>query len=132
MLGFTQSRQRPLNGIEVFYQILPGSYKSDTPINDTGIYKVPSKCDCLNGSNVNGCRQAFMYSFALDKPLGCKIYKEPRIKLFEKINKSVLSHIIFYFEDGDDKPVDFKKETIPFTCQLIKISYSYFYVHTII
>ena len=29
ILGFTQSHQGPLNDIEGFYQILPGSYKSD-------------------------------------------------------------------------------------------------------
>ena len=37
ILGFTQSHQGPLNDIEEFYQILPGSYKSDKPINITGI-----------------------------------------------------------------------------------------------
>ena len=47
--------------------------------------------------------------------------KEPRVKLFKKVNKSVLSHITFYFEDDDHKPVDFNNETISFTCQLIKI-----------
>ena len=47
--------------------------------------------------------------------------KQPRIKLFEKINKPVLSHITFYPEDDDHKPVDSNGETIGFTCQLIKI-----------
>ena len=37
------------------------------------------------------------------------------------MNESVLSHIRFYFEDNDHKPVDFNNETISFTCQLIKI-----------
>ena len=40
--------------------------------------------------------------------------------LFEKINKSVLSHIKLYLQDGDHKHVDFNEETISFTCQLIK------------
>ena len=50
-----------------------------------------------------------------------KIYKEPRIKLFKKINKTILSHITFYLEDDDHKAVDLNGETISFTCQLIKI-----------
>ena len=54
-------------------------------------------------------------------PPGYKIYREPRVKLFKKINKSVLSHITFYFEDVGHKPGDFNNETISFTCQLIKI-----------
>ena len=120
-LGFTQSHQGPLNDIEGFYQILPGSYKSDRPINSTGIDKSHLKCNCIQGSIVNGIREPILYSFALCSPPGHKIYKEPRVKLFKKINKSVLSHITFYFEDDDQKPVDFNGKTISFTCQLIKI-----------
>ena len=121
ILGFTQSHQGPLNDIEGFYQILPGSYKSDRPINITGIDKVHLKCNVVDGSIVNGVREPILYSFALDQPPGYKIYKEPKVKLFKKINKSVLSHITFYLEDDDYKPVDFNNEIVLFTCQLIKI-----------
>ena len=40
--------------------------------------------------------------------------------LFKK-NKVFLSHITFYLEDYDQKQVDFKGKTIPFTCHLLKI-----------
>ena len=121
ILGFTQSRSYPLDDIDGFYQIIAGSYKSDKPINITGIDKIHLKCDCIQGSIVNGIREPILFSFALSSPPGHEIYKEPRIKLFKKINKSVLSHITFYFEDDDYKPVDFHNESISFTCQLIKI-----------
>ena len=121
ILGFTQSHQGPLNDIEGFYRILPGSQKINKPINNTGIEKVHLKADCIQGSIVNGVREPILYSFALSSPPGQKIYKEPRIKLFKKLNNSVLSHITFYFEDDDHKPVDFHAETISFVCQLIKI-----------
>ena len=121
ILGFTHSHQGPLNDIEEFYQIIPGSYESDRPINITGIDKIHSKADCIQGSIVNGVREPILYSFALSSPPGHKIYKEPRVKLFKKINKSVLFHITFYLEDDDHKPVDFNSETVSFTCQLIKI-----------
>ena len=121
ILGFTQSRSYPLEDIDGFYQLIAGSYKSDKPINITGIDKVHLKCDCIQGSIVNGVREPILFSFALSSPPGHKIYKEPRVKLFKKVNKSVLSHITFYFEDDDYKPVDFHGETISFTCQLIKI-----------
>ena len=136
ILGFTQSHQGPLNDIEGFYQILPGSYKSDRPINFTGIDKVHLKCDVVDGSIVNGVREPILYSFALDQPPGHKIYKEPKVKLFKKINKSILSHITFYFEDDDYKPVDFNNEIVLFTCQLIKIyntyTSKYMSIHTIV
>ena len=119
ILGYTQSRS--YHDIDNHYQIIAGSYKSDKPINITGIDKIHLKCDCIQGSIVNGIREPILYSFALSSPPGHKIYKEPRVKLFKKINKSVLSHITFYFEDDDYKPVDFHNETISFTCQLIKI-----------
>ena len=45
----------------------------------------------------------------------------PELNFLKNVNKSVLSHITFYFEDEDYKPVDFHNETISFTCQLIKI-----------
>ena len=121
ILGFTQSRSYPLDDIDGFYQLIAGSYKSDKPINITGIDKIHLKCDCIQGSIVNGIREPILYSFALSSPPGHKINKEPRVKLFKKINKSVLSHITFYFEDDDHKPVDFNNETLSFTCQLIKI-----------
>ena len=121
ILGFNQSRSYPLDDIDGFYQIIAGSYKSDKPINITAIDKMHLKCDCIQGSIVNGIREPILYSFALSSPPGHKIYKEPRVKLFKKINKSGLSHITFYFEDDDHKPVDFNGETISFTCQLIKI-----------
>ena len=121
ILGFTQSRSYPIDDIDGFYQLIARSYKSDKPINITGIDKVHLKCDCIQGSIVNGVREPILYSFALSSPSGHKIYKEPRVKVFKKINKSVLSHITFYFEDDDHKPVDFNGETISFTCQLIKI-----------
>ena len=121
ILGFTQSRSYPLDDIDGFYQLIAGSYKSDRPINITGIDKIHLKCDCLQGSILNGLREPILFSFALSSQPGHKIYKEPRVKLFKKINKSVLSNITFYFEDDDHKPVDFNNETINFTCQLIKI-----------
>ena len=121
ILGFTQSHSYPLDDIDGFHQLIAGSYKSDKPINITGIDKVHLKCDCIDGSIMNGTREPILYSFALDQPPGHKIYKEPKLKLFKKINKSVLSHTTFYFEDDDYKPVDFNNEIVLFTCQLIKI-----------
>ena len=121
ILGFTQSRSYPLDDIDGFYQSIAGLYKSDRPINITGIDKVHLKCDFIQGSIVNGIREPILFSFALSSPPGHKIYKEPRIKHFKKINKSVLSHITFYLVDDDYKSVDFHNETISFTCQLIKI-----------
>ena len=84
ILGFTQSRSYPLDDIDGFYQIIAGSYKSDRPINITGIDKIHSKCDCIQGSIVNDIREPILYSFALSAPPGHRMYKEPRVKLFKK------------------------------------------------
>ena len=121
ILGFTESHSYPLDDLEGFYQLISGLYEGNKPNNITGIDKVHLKCDVVDGSIVNGVREPILYSFALDQPPGHKIYKEPKVKLFKKVNKSVLSHITFYVEDDDYKPVDFNGESIIFTCQLIKI-----------
>ena len=84
ILGFTQSRSYPLNDIDSHYQLIVGSYKSDKPINSTGIIKIHIKCNCIQGSIVNGIREPILYSFAMSSPPGHKIYKEPRLKLFKK------------------------------------------------
>ena len=120
ILGFNQSRFYPLDDIDGFYQLIAGLYKSDKPFNIKGIDKIHLKCDCIQGSIVNNIREPILYSFALSSPPGHKIYKEPKVKLFKKIKKSLLSHITFYLED-DYKPVDFNGEMILFTCQLIKV-----------
>ena len=119
--GFTQSNSGALGDLDGYFQLIPGTEKSDRPINNTSIVNVHLKCGCINGSIVNSVRESILYSFALDQPPGHKIYKEPKVKLFKKLNKSVLSHISFYFEYDDHKLVDFNGETISFTCQLIKI-----------
>ena len=131
ILVFTQSHQGPLNDIDGFYQLIAGFFKSDKPINITGIDKVHLKADCIRCSIMNVVREPILYSFALDQPPGRKIHKEPRIRLFKKLNKRVLSHITFYLEDDDYKPVDFNGETISFTCQLIEI-YSFVFLYILL
>ena len=79
------------------------------------------KRDCISGSILNGLRQPILYSFALEKPPGHEIYDELKTKLFKTINMSALAHIRFYLEKVDLKPVDFSRETITFTHQLIEI-----------
>ena len=54
ILGFTQSHSYPLDDIDGFYQLIAGSYKSDKPINITGIDKIHLKCNCIDGTIVNG------------------------------------------------------------------------------
>ena len=56
-LGFTRSPFHPLDDLDGFCQLIAGSYKSEKPINITGIDKVHLKSDCINGSIVNGIRE---------------------------------------------------------------------------
>ena len=56
ILGFTQSHSYPLDDIDGFYQLIPRSYESEKPINITAIDKVHLKCDCIDGSLMNGTR----------------------------------------------------------------------------
>ena len=87
ILGFMQShpgRLGRLGDIESFVQLIPGTYRSDKPINITGIDEFLLKCDCNDGSIVNGLREPLLNSFALTSPPGQKIYNQPKIKLLKK------------------------------------------------
>ena len=65
ILGFTRSQSYPLDDIDGFYELIAGSYKSNKTINITGIGKIHLKCDCIQGSIVNGKREPILFSFAL-------------------------------------------------------------------
>ena len=92
-MGFTQPHLGPLGAFESFIRKIPGTYKSDKPINNSGIDKVHLKNDCINGSIVNGFMEPILFSFGLTSRPGRKRFKEPTIKLFKEINKYVLSQI---------------------------------------
>ena len=98
-----------------------GTHKSEKPVMITTTDKGHLKCDCLDGSIVNGIREQILFSFNLSAPPGYKIIKEPNIILYKKINKTRLDSIQFFLEDNNHNPVDFNGETLTFTIQIIKI-----------
>ena len=114
-LRFTQSHSVVLGGIEGFINLIPGTYK-----NVILTILLESIKFSWNQSIVNEVREPNFYSLVLSSPPSHKIYKESRVKLFEEINKPVLSHITLYLEHGDYKIADLNGETTSFPCQLIK------------
>ena len=96
-------------------------YNSQKIVNLGSTNKIHLKCDCIDGSVVNGLRQPILYSFVLDKLPGYKVFSEPETIHYKKINKSVLNTITFYLEDDNNEEVDFNQETLTFTLQMIKI-----------
>ena len=96
-------------------------YISQKIVSLSNTNKIHLKCDCIDGSVVNGIRQPILYNFVLDKLPGYKIFSEPETIHYKKINKSVLNTITFYLEDDNNKEVNFNQETLTFTLQMIKI-----------
>ena len=96
-------------------------YTSQKLVNLGSTNKIYLKCDCIDGSVVNGLRQPILYSFVLDKLPGFKVFSEPETTHYKKINKFVLITITFCLEDDNDKLVDFNSETLTFALQMIKI-----------
>ena len=95
-------------------------YTSQKIVNLGSTNKIHLKCDCIDGSVVNGLRQPILYSFVLDKLPGYKVFCEPETIHYKKINKIILNTITFYLEDNNNKEVDFNGETLTFTLQMIK------------
>ena len=98
-----------------------GTHISEKPVMITTTDKVHLKCDCVDGSIVNGIREQILFSFNLSAPPGYKIIKEPNIILYKKTNKTRLDSIQFFLEDSNHNPVDFNGETLTFTIQIIEI-----------
>ena len=96
-------------------------YTSQKIVNLGNTNKIHLKCDVIDGSVVNGLRQSILYSFVFDKLPGYKVFCEPELILYKKINKSVLNTKTFYLQDDNDEEVDFNGETLTFTLQMIKI-----------
>ena len=109
VLGFTQ-RDYP-----------SGTHTSEKPVMITTTDKVHLKCECVDGSIVNGIREQILFSFNLSAPPGYKIIKEPTTVLYKLINKTRLDTIHFFLEDSNHDSVDFNGETLTFTIQIIKI-----------
>ena len=109
LLGFTNTHY------------IEGTHISEKPVMITTTDKVHLKCDCVDGSIVNGIREQILFSFNLSSPPGYKIIKEPSIILYKRINKTSLDSIQFFSEDSNHNPVDFNGETLTFTIQIIKI-----------
>ena len=56
-LGFVKSQSGILCDFEGSVQLILGTYKSDKHVNNTEIDKLHLKCNCINGSIVNGIRE---------------------------------------------------------------------------
>ena len=96
-------------------------YISQKVVNLGSTNKIHLKCDCIDGSVLNGIGQPILFSFVLDKLPGYKVFCEPETSHYKKINKSVLNTITFYLEDIDHKEVDFNGEMLTFSLQMIRI-----------
>ena len=77
LLGFTKTRYPE------------GTHTSEKPVMITTTDKVHLKCDCVDGSIVNGTREQILFSFNLSAPPGYKIIKEPNIILYKKKQNKV-------------------------------------------
>ena len=60
--------------------------------------KIHLKCDIIDGTVQDGVRKLFLFSFALDKPRGYKVFCEPETMHYKKINKSVLNTITYFWK----------------------------------
>ena len=96
-------------------------YVSKKVVNLGSTNKIQLKCDCIDGSVLNGTRQPISFSFVLDKLPGYKVFCVPETIHYKKINKSVLNTITFCLENDNNEIIDFNQETMTFALQMIKI-----------
>ena len=61
-----------------------GTHTPEKPVMITTTDKVHLKCDCVDGSIVNGIREQILFSFNLSTPLGYKVIIGPTTVLNKK------------------------------------------------
>ena len=82
LLGYTSYWEyKPTNA---FHGDSPGVYTSEKFIKLSTKDKTQSNCEAIGRSLVNGVRETVLYSFALDKPPGYKIFFKPETIRFKK------------------------------------------------
>ena len=96
ILGFTRSLSGPLGKNDGFFHLFRGSYKSDKPVNFTGIDKIHLKCGFVIGSFVNVIREPVLYSFGSDKAPSHKTYNEKKSNFQKEKKICSVSHYIFF------------------------------------
>ena len=69
------------------YEYSVGEYTTDKTGESSGIDKIDSRLICVDGRLQHGTLQYILCSFALDKRLGRKLFRNCRIKLRERIKK---------------------------------------------
>ena len=70
-------------------------YISQKIVNLSTTMEIHLKCDCIDGSVVDGLRQPILYNFVLDKFPGYKKFCQPETTYYKK-KKSVLNIITFF------------------------------------
>ena len=92
-------------------------------LNLSATNKIHLKCDCFNGSNINGVQQLILFSFVLDKPTDYKLFCEPGTIRHKKVNKSILKTLTFYLKANESLEVNFNQEMLTFTLKTVKIQW---------
>ena len=95
-------------------------YTSQKIVNLGSTNKIPLKCDCIDGSVVDGIRQPILYSFVLDELPGYKVFANQKHNTTKKYI-SVLNTLTFYLENHKNEKVNLNAETLTYSLQMIKI-----------
>ena len=77
------------------------------------------KCDCSEGTFVNGKTGPVIFTLALDKATGSKVLCQPETTHFKKLKKSTLKTITLYSEYEEIGDVFSYVETISITFTLL-------------
>ena len=74
------------------------THKSEKPVMISSVDKVHLKCNCVDGSIVNGISEQILFSVNLSAPPGYIIIKNPTTVLYKKINKTILDQIQLFLK----------------------------------
>ena len=118
MIRFNSDSNKRLSFTSKMY--LEGIHKPEKQVVITSKDKVHLKCNCVDGSIVNGVRAQVLHSFYLSAPPGYEFIKKPTTVLYNK-KKTKQDSLHFFLEDSNHNPLQFNNnETLIITFQIKK------------
>lgn len=108
LLGFSQRVLEPNK-----------SHKSDRPVSIQTVNLIRIECNLVTGSYLNGRLSHVLYEIYPNVPPGYKIYEIVKNPIYLSINTKRIEKIVLSFKDQNDRPINFRGESVNIKLHLI-------------
>ena len=95
-----------------------GIYTGEKIVNITTVSSLIFNCNVTSSNYINGNEMPFLYSCAVDVPVGYRLMRELTVIAYKSLTTSQISHIRVWIVDEDGAPVNLRKDELTVTLSL--------------